>query len=531
MEAWVRAEVVNVISLSETLLSGRAIVRYDIQNAPVKDFSIRVPAGVTNVEVTGANIRRRDATNHVWRVELQNKVRGTFTLTVTWESPRDAKTNALDFAGAQAVGVERETGFVAVLAKAPLQVAEKSASEELVKIDARELPDWAGVSAISARAGAESAVLTYRYLRPGFRLGLDVRRYDEASVLQALVDQVTLTTVVADDGQMMTEMKLAVRNNGKQHLQIVLPPGAKIWSAFVAGQPVRPGQSAGRLMLPLERSGADEAAVPVELVFIGTNKFPRSHGEVNLQSPTLDVPFKNARWDLYLPPDYEYRDFDGSMTHEGEAAAALASTYTLADYSRQELNKRVASRSEVSSFLSNARVELSRGNLKGVNDNFKNASVNSYRDEETKKEMKSLEADFNRVQSSNLIEGQKKYLSRNGEFLASDSGKLQQQAQQAAQPAQSDYDEKVAEQQWGKLQQAQELVVTTVQPLRVNLPTRGLRHSFTQVLQTSGGKAMTIKFNAGNTTRPSWFKILLLAGGSFLALWLVVALLPERRRA
>ena len=108
---------------------------------------------------------------------------------------------------------------------------------------------------------------------------------------------------------------------------------------------------------------------------------------------------------------------------------------------------------------------------------------------------------------------------------------LQQQAEQASQPAQRDYDEKVAEQQWGKLQQAQELVVTTVQPLRVNLPTRGLRHSFTQVLQTSGGKAMTIKFNAGNTTRPSWFKILLLAAGSFLALWLVVALLPERRRA
>ena len=34
VESWVRAEVVNAYSISETLISGRAIVRYDIQNAP-----------------------------------------------------------------------------------------------------------------------------------------------------------------------------------------------------------------------------------------------------------------------------------------------------------------------------------------------------------------------------------------------------------------------------------------------------------------------------------------------------------------
>ncbi len=537
MESWVRAEVVNVLTLSETLLSGRAVVRYDIQNAPVKEFRVRVPAGVKNVELLGAAIRRRDETNSEWRVELQNKVRGTFTLTVTWENPRDAKTNQLDFAGVQALGVERESGALAVLAKAPLQVVEKSASEELIKIDARELPDWAGVTGIAARSGAEAAVMAYRYLRPGYKLTLDVRRYDEAAVLQALVDSATLTTVVADDGQMMTEMKLAVRNNGRQHLEIKLPPGAHIWSAFVAGQPVRPGQRDGKLLLPLERSGADEAPVPVELVFVGTNKFPRARGEVNLASPELDVPLKNARWDLYLPLDYEYRDFEGSMTHSSEVAAAVATSYTLADYTRQEVSAQVANRGNFVSSLSNARSQLSAGNYKDFNGALKQAAANSYRDESTVQELKKLEDDVRKVQGSNLLQAQQRYVAKNNEQAdspgwQSQGQREQQQVAQAAQPAQQagEYDLKVAEQQWGKLQQAQEIAEVTVQPLRVNLPTRGLRHSFTQVLQTGVQKPMTIKFAATNTTRPGWFKTLLFAVGGFLVLWIIAASLPERRR-
>ncbi len=44
--AWVRAEVVNTFTFTETLVSGRALVRYDIANAPVKELRVRVPARI-----------------------------------------------------------------------------------------------------------------------------------------------------------------------------------------------------------------------------------------------------------------------------------------------------------------------------------------------------------------------------------------------------------------------------------------------------------------------------------------------------
>ena len=47
---------------------------------------------------------------------------------------------------------------------------------ELLPIDLRDLPDWAG-------APDESTVLAYRYLRSGLKLGVEAKRFDEAEVL------------------------------------------------------------------------------------------------------------------------------------------------------------------------------------------------------------------------------------------------------------------------------------------------------------------------------------------------------------
>jgi hypothetical protein len=90
------------------------------------------------------------------------------------------------------------------------------------------------------------------------------------------------------------------------------------------------------------------------------------------------------------------------------------------------------------------------------------------------------------------------------------------------------YDAEVAQQQWGALQRAQELKVVRMQPLRVNLPTRGLRHVFTQVLQTEVQKPMTIQFSASNEKATSWTKRVGLALFGFLALWGIVTVTLRR---
>ncbi len=517
VEPWLRAEIVNTVTLTESLISGRALVRYDIANAPVKELRLKIPGSFKNVEISGVNIRRRDQTGEEWRVELQSKTRGFYTLTVTWEQPRAAKTNLLELIGVSAAGVERETGLIAIIAKPPLQVSERDA-KDLKRVDTRDFPEWAG------RAD-DATVLAYRYVRPGYALTLEARRFDEAEILQALVDSVRLTTVVAEDGQTMTEMNLELRNNGRQFLEVELPQGTTVWSAFVAGQPVRPSRRDGKLLLPLEQSGADNAPVSVELTYVGTNTFPKTRGAVGFVSPKLDVPLKGARWELFLPPDFDYNKFVGTMTREIPSMKISLASFGWSEYAQKENDNKAASKAEAKKDVSKAKLNLSSGNLREAAADYNRARAKQYGNragEGENADVKQLEKELQVAQGSNLINAQSNFSSRNNvsinEPVQNFSGKFVAQ-----------YNNDDAERQWMKLQQAQEIVAAKVQPLHVNLPARGLRYTFTQVLQTEVNKPMTIQLEAANTKTGHWLSRTGLSVAGFLILWMAVAFVTARR--
>jgi len=484
VEAWVRAEVVNFLTFRDTSVSGRALIRYEIQNAPVQELRLRAPAAFQSVEINGPNIRRRDRDGDQWRVELQHKVSGSYTLTVTWEQPGKVADATLEVAGVEALGVERETGVVVMQVRPPLRVMEKQVGPDLLPVEPRELPEWAG-------RPEEAMVLAYRYLRPGYKLSVATRRFEEARVLQALVDNARLTTVVADDGQMMTEMALNVRNNGRQFLEVSLPAGAQVWSAFVAGRAVRPTVREGRLLLPLDRSGGADNAVRVELTYIGGQTFPTRQGWFDLKTPSLDVPLKNARWELYLPADYAYTKFAGTMSHEIVAQPAVSS-FTWSDYSVKETRTEKEVQSQLSGNLYRAKGLISSGRLREANDEYSQVAQQGLGANKSD-EFKKLEKDLRRAQASNLVSEQMR------QVIANAPASVPQPSGQKI-----GYDAEAAEQQADRLNKAQEVAMAKVMPLRVNLPTHGVRHAFTQVLQTEIGKPMTVRFSATNTRRANW---------------------------
>jgi hypothetical protein len=523
IESWVRAEIFHSITVGETLTSGRTMVRYEIQNAPIKELRLRTPAVWQNVEFSGAGIRRRDRTNDVWRVELQHRVRGEYRLTVVWEMPRKAGANEVALTGLEALNVERETGALSLHAQAPLQLTFKEFRGDLVRVDARELPDWA--QSVPAGATSSTAVLAYRYLRPGWELTLEAQRFSEAALLQALIENARLRTVVADDGQLMTQMELTVRNNGRQHLEVTLPSGAKIWSAFVAGQPVRPARRGDRLLLPLDGLGAD-APVSVDLIYVSQGRFPSRRGKVELASPGLDMPMKDTRWELFLPPDYVYDKFAGSMTYEQADLLPMAQDFTLAEYRRQHAAQEASLEAQAVDFIRKARGEMAAGRHKDGAQRLNLFVGANLRDEKAKRELQQLEEEVNRNQLSNLIQAQQAWNFDNSPRFGLDIAEPGSPPE--PQPA-FGYDTKVLERQVTQLQRAQAVALTRVTPLRVSLPTRGVRHSFAQVLQTEINKPLTITLAAANDRQMGWLKTIALGSGGFIILWILAAAAIARR--
>jgi hypothetical protein len=336
---------------------------------------------------------------------------------------------------------------------------------------------------------------------------------------------------------MMTEMKLAIRNNARQYLEVLLPAGtSNIWSAFVAGQPVRPSVRDGKLLLPLERSGADGAPVSVELTYVSGGRFPRRHGQVRFETPAVDVPLKNARWDLYLPPDYAYRSFAGSMRQEqlaGAVATAMAQPFTTfygwSDYSRIEGQNKVSRDLDQKRSLNAARSNIVGGQLNDANQFFNRARGNAAKDDyAANEELKKLEQEIRREQGKQILAQQRRYLADNQSEVAN-----QPPGQVGGQPQipMVNDDEIAAAQQAEKVSKAQEVAVTKALPLRVNLPQRGQRLSFTQTLQTEVRRPMSVQFAATATRTMELPATLGIALVGFVGCWLLVGLLQRRRQA
>jgi hypothetical protein len=231
----------------------------------------------------------------------------------------------------------------------------------------------------------------------------------------------------------------------------------------------------------------------------------------------LNVPLNNAHWDLYLPPDYDYQKFAGSMTHQEEAAAVLQN-YSLSEYHAQEMQKRAAKQAAAASFISNARQVLASGKVKGIN-NFEDNQFNSSSgglDLETRNALEDVKQNVDRLQANNLLQQNRVYNNGNVVF-AQQSAKSEEAA--------------VALQQWSKLAQSQQVAVARVRPLRVNLPTRGLHHGFTQVLQTQVDKPLSIQFTAANIRSGGLLRDMFDGLLLLILLWAVVKFLLALRPA
>ena len=110
------------------------------------------------------------------------------------------------------------------------------------------------------QAGSEPRALT-----------VTVVRYTPQAVLVANIEEARYRALATEDGAVLIEARYAVRNNQRSFLKVSLPPGALLWSAKVAGRPIRPGVAErDAILLPLEKGRAGEEAPTflLELIYL-----------------------------------------------------------------------------------------------------------------------------------------------------------------------------------------------------------------------------------------------------------------------
>ena len=149
-------------------------------------------------------------------------------------------------------------------------------------------------------------------------------------MLTANIEEAQYNTLMTTDGKILVQSRFAVRNNQRNFLKLTLPATAVLWSASVAGRPIRPGRAPdGSFLLPLEknRSGEDAPAFVVEVSYLDRAASWTDRGRTRVSLVSVDLPISKSHLLLHHPPLFRVTPVASGnfrvSTYTGPASEAL----------------------------------------------------------------------------------------------------------------------------------------------------------------------------------------------------------------
>jgi hypothetical protein len=295
-----KGHLTELVGLGEDATSISAEISIDVTQGLAREVRLQLPENVTVNQVSGAMVADWESKAGELRVTFLQPVEATarFVLTGEARSPRDGQ---IGIPLLRLQDIEKETGGVAVEVLGAGEIKEIQ-KEGLENADATDLGEM-----VANRQSPSLAAFRYRAGEAAAKrlLNVNLARYTPQAVLMANVEEARYDVLLTKEGKTLVEARYAVRNNQRNFLKITLPQGATLWSASLAGTPVRPGQAPdGSLLLPLEkaRSGEEAPAFAVDVVYFSKGAPWNDKGQLKMALPALDLPISRTGLRLYHPP-------------------------------------------------------------------------------------------------------------------------------------------------------------------------------------------------------------------------------------
>ena len=300
------SDVKTLVSVTESDLQIAALADLNIVQGEAEQFLVAVPEGFEVTAVNGPTLESSEVQNGVLNLKVARHGPGAHQFLISYERPiSDSKAASpiLTFKDAQ-----RETGEVLVEGQGTLELTAKE-SGGLKRLDIKEVNPY--LRALS-RYSLQTAFRYHRQPNETPALALEWTRFPDSSVLAAIAERATVTTLVTSEGKSLTEVKLTIKNQAQPFLKVELPAGASILTAEVSGEKVKPVQGADGNRVPLLRSGFRPAgAYTVSFVFLHAGTPFAKKGDSSISLPKMDVPISVLEWELFLPEQFKVRDFSG----------------------------------------------------------------------------------------------------------------------------------------------------------------------------------------------------------------------------
>jgi hypothetical protein len=311
-----RARIIELVALGEETSQITASVRVEIVQGLARDVVLATPAGVAINQVSGATVADWKHDGGLLTVSFLEPVATSASLVVAAEV-RAPREGLVPIPIIRMPGAERETGGVAVDVVGAGEITERQ-PRGLDPADAADLGDI-----LEGRESPSMVAFGFKPLAGDAprTLTVGVSRYTPQAVLVANVEEARFEALASEDGKLLVRARYAVRNNQRAFLGLKLPAQSVLWSAALAGRPIRPGLSAdGAYLLPLVKGRPGESAptFAVEVVYLVKAAAWSEQGEARVELPAVDLPVSRTGLVLHYSPRFAVQLKPGTFRVEAE---------------------------------------------------------------------------------------------------------------------------------------------------------------------------------------------------------------------
>ena len=329
LPSFVEAQIFQDVAIGEGRLEGTVTVDVNIHRKAIGSLLVKGPENtLEHLELIeqGDLVRDWRANKDSGQLQIEfkrnaeGKVRLFFRYYTDTKGQSSFTRTVPEF---HIANIARETGFIAVRRRTNVSIEQTKETKNLEAIPLTSIPAKYRTEEVA------KALLAYRYLKSPYELELKVTRFEDASVLTTMIDEVEASTLVAKDGNCLTKMQLNIRSRTRDPLEINLKPcgAAKMCEVLLNN---KPASLSHRKDGGIEVSLADltdtaDKSKPLVLYFSHQIQPLGFSGNLNLSLPPLGATIKNINWSLSVPEDRTFFGFVGNhnAVHGGGSKAPI----------------------------------------------------------------------------------------------------------------------------------------------------------------------------------------------------------------
>ena len=376
MDAWIQVSSLQHVEVGEAQLKVSVNLAYEIENTGVKSLRVRLPSKAEAVRFKGAQVSDFKAPEPLgaqetrdWEIKLERRVIGKYFLQLTYSlATADQASEAL-ITGAQVLDVTIQRGFLTLMSGGRRHLQIGTPPPTLQPTDWQVIP-----RALQVDLNIASSDHVFRAVESDFRLPLQLQRHEATRLLQARVNRLDLTSVIADNGTMLTHVRMQIIPGEKRLLPVKLPPAARFWFAFVNQNTAWLWKDKDRILIPLEQPVKGDENTLVEFFYSSPAGLANDRSlALTLEAPKFDLPLENIAWKVFLDEKWKVTQSTGTLRLQESQTEPRQASMDLDVYVQSEAQVRQNKTRDAEVFLNLGNSVLSNGDPQEARRAFKNA--------------------------------------------------------------------------------------------------------------------------------------------------------------